>query len=194
MGIQNPHNRKGKRVEKDAYETPAWVTNALFSWLKIPKSSTILEPACGTGQMVSAMKALGYAKVIGTDIAKGRDFLTLRTKANNVITNPPYKDDLPERFARHALDSIVPKGGYVALLTTTHFLGSSGRFEFFNETHRPFHVIFLSDRIRFTVKGKPISGQAYDHCWVIWKKGFTGVGTHSFYCKGDKLPRRKPWK
>lgn len=193
MGIQNPHNRKGKRVDKDAYETPAWVTEALFEKLKLPKTATILEPACGSGLMVNAMKKLGYANVTGQDIQKGKDFLKTSVKAKHVVTNPPYADDLPERFARHALAQI-PAGGYVALLVTLHFLGSSGRFEFFTKTHKPFHVIYMSDRIRFSVKGVPISGQAYDHCWVIWKKGFKGETTCSWYCKQDKKPRRKTWK
>ena len=196
MGIQNPHNRKGKRVDKDAYETPTWVTEALFKFIKPPLGSRILEPACGTGLMVRALRKLGFKNIIGRDIAahKNQDFLLYKGKADHVITNPPYKDELPERFARHALDNIVPKGGFVALLVTTHFLGSAGRYEFFNETHKPFVIIYLSDRIRFLVNGEPISGQAYDHCWVVWKKGFKGETVNYWYCKEDKAPRRKLWR
>jgi hypothetical protein len=191
MGIQNPHNRKGIRIDKDAYETPEWVTKGLMEYLALPKNIEILEPACASGLMVKAMRDLGYRSVTGQDLSKGQDFLRRTKKARNIITNPPYKDDLPERFARHALDNLVPKGGYVALLLTLHFLGSNGRFIFFSETHKPFHIIYMSDRIRFLVKGKPISGQAYDHCWVIWKKGFTGETTSSWYCRDVAKARRK---
>src|SRR6516162_182768 len=61
------------RIERDAYQTPEWVTLALVP--HIPKRvNAILEPAAGEGKMARALENAGY-KVFATDIDRGEDFL-----------------------------------------------------------------------------------------------------------------------
>jgi SAM-dependent methyltransferase len=57
----------------DQYETPEWVTLALIPHL--PEfMGKILEPACGSGKMVAALRQAGF-DVVGSDITQGLDFL-----------------------------------------------------------------------------------------------------------------------
>jgi hypothetical protein len=76
-----------ERKDRDAYFTPAWVTEALLPHL--PACRVIWEPACGTGQMVGVLS--GIAKVIATDIETGQDFLRAESfDGDAIVTNPPY--------------------------------------------------------------------------------------------------------
>jgi hypothetical protein len=61
------------RQERDFYESPAWIVEALLPHLpRQPKR--FWEPAAGNGAIVNAVKAEGYS-VIGTDLESGTDFL-----------------------------------------------------------------------------------------------------------------------
>ena len=61
-----------ERQERDLYETPAWVTEALLPHL--PECRTIWEPAAGSGKMSRVLE--GFAgTVISSDLAGGQDFL-----------------------------------------------------------------------------------------------------------------------
>jgi hypothetical protein len=76
-----------ERKDRDAYFTPAWVTEALLPHLLACR--VIWEPACGTGQMVGVFS--GIAKVIATDIETGQDFLRAESfDGDAIVTNPPY--------------------------------------------------------------------------------------------------------
>jgi hypothetical protein len=79
-----------ERKERDLYETPAWVTDAVIPHLPAGEWG-IWEPAAGSGKMVKALCLRGYS-VTGTDIDEGKDFL-LSEKPSHVyaiVTNPPY--------------------------------------------------------------------------------------------------------
>ena len=78
-----------ERKERNLYETPAWVTEALLPHL--PECRTIWEPAAGSGKMSRVLE--GFAgTVISSDIAEGQDFLAADGfDADAIITNPPYE-------------------------------------------------------------------------------------------------------
>ena len=57
------------RKERDLYETPAWVTEALLPHLR--PCRLIWEPACGSGKMVVVLESFADS-VIGTDIETGQ--------------------------------------------------------------------------------------------------------------------------
>src|SRR5688572_11646818 len=81
-----------ERKERDLYETPAWVTEALLPHL--PKfDGSVWEPAAASGKMVRPLESAGY-EVLATDIDQGQDFLTYIPMVEGcraVITNPPYE-------------------------------------------------------------------------------------------------------
>ncbi len=65
-----------ERKERDLYETPEWVTEALLP--HIPYPLEIWEPACASGKMV---RVLGRRhRVVATDISDtpSIDFLTVK--------------------------------------------------------------------------------------------------------------------
>ena len=105
-----------ERKERDLYETPAWVTEALLPHL--PECRTIWEPAAGSGKMSRVLK--GFAgTVISSDIAEGQDFLAADGfDGDAIITNPPY--ELAPEFIERAL-SLTASDGLVAMLLRTDF-------------------------------------------------------------------------
>jgi hypothetical protein len=86
--------------QRDNYETPTWVTQALAPHLPVI-GGQIWEPAAGNGQMVAALTGMGF-DVFGTDIVDGVDFLDCVPRScAAVITNPP---SLAKAFIERALD------------------------------------------------------------------------------------------
>lgn len=160
----NISTSNGTRDPVDRYETPTSVTEALLRRVSLPLD--VREPACGTGRIARVLAAGGH-RVDATDLVEdGVDFLDERAKSDAVVTNPPYRDGLALAFLRKALE--VTDDGPVALLVRLGFLGTQGRGQFLAE-HRPSGVIVISRRILFyKADGTRISGQAHDHCWVLW--------------------------
>jgi hypothetical protein len=106
-----------KRKERELYETPEWVTEALLPHL--PASCQIVwEPAAGSGRMSRVLE--GFAgTVISSDIADGQDFLAAQgLDGDAIVTNPPYAQ--ATEFIEHAL-SLTASSGVVAMLLRTDF-------------------------------------------------------------------------
>ena len=98
------------RLERDSYETPAWVTHALIPDLpRMPR--LVWECAAGSGNIVRVLKQV--APVIGTDIESGADFLSRDCRmpegCTGIVSNPPYKH--AAEFVDHALAFMEPVGG-----------------------------------------------------------------------------------
>ncbi|WP_409560234.1 hypothetical protein [Hyphomicrobium sp. MC8b] len=180
-----------ERVERDAYNTPRWVTGAMLKEVLGPRfwsGSTVWEPAAGTGQMVAEMQAHGL-KVIASDIhvpednnlfAPDRmlvgDFLGqqpfLPFEFDAIITNPPYKDGLAEKFVRRALALTKERRGLVAMLLGVKFDSAKTRADIFDEHPAWGMKITLVDRIwwfepKLDANGK-VNGPSEDHAWFIW--------------------------
>ncbi len=172
----------GTRDPVDRYETPDSVTRALARRVSLPHN--IREPACGTGRMVRTLAGLGHC-VDATDIVEdGVDFLEDDMPASAVVTNPPYRDRLAERFVRHALDVC---DGPVAMLLRLGFLTSQGRHRRLLGDRPPARLIIISRRILFfKADGSRISGQVHDHAWMVWN---VPVGPRAVDVVGpDELP------
>lgn len=158
--------RSTRREKHDAYETPYETTEALLRHVRF--DGRILEPAAGTGKIARVLRRHGYA-VDTADVQRGRDFLKRRAACDNVVTNPPYHDDMPERFVRHALSLVGPRG-QVAMLLKPGFLWSTGRSAWL-AANPPKLLIVVANRIKFThPNGRPIKGQFFDHWWLVWDK------------------------
>lgn len=154
---------KSKRRKLDDYETPENVTRALIKNACL--SEPFLEPAAGSGRMAKVLRSIG--RVTTADLKRGQDFLK-RTKTwpGSIVTNPPYRDDLPEAFARRALSLA---DGNVALLVEGKWLWGSKRANGLFKDNKPSLIIVLASRIYFHQgSGKPIPSQFFSHCWVVW--------------------------
>jgi hypothetical protein len=77
----------------DFFPTPRWATFALIENEKF--DGEIWECACGNGTMSRVLEETGQP-VRSTDLydrgfgKSGVDFLTSRSEADNIVTNPPY--------------------------------------------------------------------------------------------------------
>lgn len=168
---------KVKRRKLDDYETPNENTRQLLKHVKF--SGPIFEPACGSGRMMRELRSLTGLKVTGSDIKHGADFLK-RTKTfpGDIVTNPPYRDGLAERFARHALKIA---DGRVCMLMQSGFLWGGKRGSGLYTEHKPEAVLIIPERIYFLVNGKPIESQFFSHAWICWparkKRAWGGYDT-----------------
>lgn len=169
-----------KRRKLDDYETPSDVTERLLRFFPLPSDETILEPAAGSGFMVRALRADGH-KVIGLDIKHGSDFLA-RTKKwkGPLVTNPPYRDGLAERFVRHALKLA---DGPVCMLMQSGFVWGDKRASGLFDECPPAVVIVIPERIYFLVNGKPIKSQFFSHAWLCWPRRELRSVRENYDCK-----------
>ena len=158
-----------ERKERDLYETPEWVTEALLPHLPAHEGF-VWEPACGSGKMSKVLKK--RFAVISSDIAPNypgahtQDFITIGEYSHPgcaaVITNPPY--DLAVDFIKTALN--MPEKPTVAMLLRTDFDHAKSREILFGRNRQFMRKIVLTKRIRWfeDSKGSP----SFNHAWFIW--------------------------
>jgi hypothetical protein len=166
-----------QRKERDNYETPEWVTEALLPHLP-DRSISVWEPACGSGKMVAVLKKY-FVNVSGTDIANDEfyDFLMCSgTAADAIITNPPYA--LATLFVNHAINLMRERRGMVAMLLRTDFDHASGRKKLFSDSPCFAKKVVLTKRIRWfeNSKGSP----SFNHAWFIWSWIHSGPPTLAY--------------
>ncbi len=157
----------GKRRLLDDYETPPEPTKALSPFLSL--RGPLLEPCAGSGRMVKALKAtFPGVQIESGDIKRGRDFMK-RTAPfkGHCFTNPPYKNGQAEAIARQALKLA---SGKVGMLMQLDWLTGSRRAKgIFLAGLKPELIVVIPWRIIFIDgAGKKISGQFFNHCWVVW--------------------------
>jgi hypothetical protein len=162
--VKQRGEKKSKRRRLDDYETPEDATRTLTRLIKF--KGPILEPACGSGRMSRELRARTGRQVFGFDIKKGHDFRK-RTKVwkGDTVTNPPYRDDLAEIFARQALKLT---DGRVCMLFEGKFLWGGKRAAGLYAENKPDHIIIIPERIYFYEAGKQITSQFFNHAWVCW--------------------------
>lgn len=164
-----------ERKERDLYETPAWVTEALVERLPFLNGGPVWEPAAGGGKMVAALRGRGL-EVVGTDIADGLDFLEadrLPLNCKAIITNPPYV--LAREFIDHALRLFTGSRGVVAMLLRTDFDHAKTREDLFRDHSAFAKKLVLTRRIKWfeDSKGQP----SFNHAWFIWNWKHDGPPT-----------------
>jgi hypothetical protein len=179
------------RHEREFYQTPSWVTLALFKhWIPVCPS-TVWEPAAGAGKMVEALMDMGFP-VFATDIEPqttacdyvdiGRhNFLTEPTPREvmehgvSIITNPPFS--LADEFIIRALELVEVWNGSVALLLPSDWDHAPGRGKAkvrARLTEHPMHAmqIKLRKRIRW-IEGTKVHPRSW-HSWHVWDTRHVG--------------------
>ena len=153
------------RKTLDAYQTPAWVTEALLPHL--PACRVIWEPAAGSGKMVRALEAAGY-RVHATDIEGGNDFLAgpIERFAGAIVTNPLYARAVD--FIERALAA----ADVVAMLLRTDFDHAKSRQHLFQHSACAKKLV-LTTRIKWfeDSKGQP----SFNHAWFVWDRNHAGL-------------------
>lgn len=163
------------RQERDLYETPEWVTEALLPHLP-RRLGDVWEPAAGRLKMVNVLAR--HMRVYPSDICcsdgsfDGVDFLAQQTdrsgNADAIITNPPY--ELATEFCNHALRLMEPAAGMVAMLLRTDFDHAKSRSHLFRDCPAFTKKIVLMKRICWFVEdnGKPKASPSFNHAWYVW--------------------------
>ena len=165
-----------ERKERDLYETPAWVTEAVLPHLPFVYQGRVWEPACGSGKMLKVLHDRCGEYVCGTDIVEGTDFLACH-KAHDVsgiVTNPPYVH--AQQFCEKAITLMEPVSGFAAMLLRTDFDHAKTRQHLFK---RPFSKkVVLTKRIKWfeDSKGQP----SFNHAWFIWDWKHQGAPTLAY--------------
>jgi hypothetical protein len=124
---KNYANRKPKehRPESDYYPTPQSLVWCLLD--QEPElfdySLDIIDPACGEGAIIKALKQHGFENVYGDDLSMGRDFLTnhYQGQYEQAMMNPPFS--LFDEFIFKAKEEFP----VFASIIKTNFFGAMGR-------------------------------------------------------------------
>lgn len=170
-----------ERIEADYYPTPAWVIAALAEHVNL-NGLSVWEPACGKGQMVSALASAG-ATFIATDLHshgfedQSAEFdFTEQNPApvwageyQAIITNPPYgpQGRTAVSFIEKGLDRL-PVGGFLALLLPVDFDSAKTRARFFGDCPDFAAKIVLRRRIAWFEPQPGQAGPSANHAWFIW--------------------------
>lgn len=168
------------RNKNDFYPTAPVATRTLLRNYDVPKS--IWEPASGRGWISRELVKNGH-EVIATDLYEyekpfvetnfGIDFLQApRYNAEGLVTNPPFKQNLPEKLIRRALNPLDLDYGFVAIFARLTFMESSKRYSLFTD-HPPTKILVFSERVNCDEKmfneGRELGGMVA-YAWYIWDK------------------------
>lgn len=182
-----------KRNENEYYPTPAIATLSLLKNTYIPQ--TVWEPAAGRGHISKELQRSGRT-VYSSDLFEyndpfvaidvDKDFLTCELpEAEALITNPPFKSNLPEKLLRRVLPT--QKYEVVALFCRLTFMESARRFKLFEE-FPPTKVLAFSERVncneKYFDKNHGLGGMVA-YAWFVWDREW------SFH-KGTQLEWIKP--
>lgn len=169
-----------ERKERDLYETPAWVTEAVLPHL--PGARLVWEPACGSGKMADVLAT--QFMIAATDIDKGADFLSPAMppppECDAIVTNPPY--EFATEFIDRALRLMEVVNGSVAMLMRTDFDHAKSRSHLFRNCPAFAKKLVLTKRIMWFepepgAKGKSPS---FNHAWFIWDWKHEGAPTLAY--------------
>jgi len=165
------------READDWYVEPSWVVAKLFA--VEPFEGLIYDPACGGGTIPKAATAAGYEAYGSDRVDRGygiapRDFMTFNHRVPNIVSNPPYGDQLFP-FVQKALAVTTRK---VAIIARLSFLESVERASWWPQT--PLRRVWVSARrVSMPPGRKPeikAKGGSVAYAWFVWEHGYTGKG------------------
>ena len=152
-------------IDNEYYPTPIAIVHDLFDREKF--TGTVWDCAAGDGRILRvARERYPRAKIVGTDISTGTDFLTVEgMTADNIITNPPFT--LKNEFVWRALE-LARKSA--VLLLPIDFL--SGKERFNTVYSRPdFRLTTLWVYVR-AIKFIPDgTNPGFPLAWFVWRRG-----------------------
>ena len=185
-----------ERQAHDFYATPAWPTEVLVRWVRLP--SGIWEPCCGDGSIARVLDAHGR-HVVATDLVdrgygEGRRDFMLETRLPDgvtaIVTNPPYGNLF--EFAVHALELTRPVGGQVALLVN-HQYATGQDASNLCQPNLSAHdtTLALADRIDWSSGiGVPATNRGnHNHCWLVWDWSRPPGPARSLYVRNPEKAR-----
>jgi hypothetical protein len=177
------------RDEHDFYIEPAWVADRLFACEPFAAGATVMDPACGTGNVLRAARAAGF-HAVGIDIVartedplvETQDFMAGPWPArmtpgfqfpDYIVSNPPFR--LAESFVKHALQRATSK---VAMLLPVSWLNGHKRSLWLEQTPLR-RVWIISPRPSMPpgaviLAGEKPGGGKTDFAWFVWHRDYDG--------------------
>lgn len=166
-----------ERKERDLYETPAWVTQAIWDHIPVVNRPYIWEPACGSGKMAHVLNAR-YASDLVTYYNKGvtdTDFLlqeTMPAACTAIITNPPFNREA-EKFIRHGRKLLADNkargyAGFMAMLLPVDFDSGKTRRDMFADSPYFAGKLVLTSRIVWFEREDGTDNPSSNHAWFFW--------------------------
>ena len=132
--VQTDKRQSSTEVSKDLayYPTPKAVIDKMLRSVNFAKHHKVLEPSCGDGRILSAMRENGTSDILGVEVHSGRaaksrakghsvindNFLTLGYKDmfDIIVMNPPFSGKHYLKHMQAAWDALKKDGYIVALL------------------------------------------------------------------------------
>ena len=176
-------NEKAKkrqlRQKNNYYATHPSVTRDLLREEKF--HDKILEPFCGGGTMADVIKQNGYEveayDLVDRGYGKVGDFFTTDypQKKFDIITNPPYDDNLVEIVKR----CLSLCKGKVAILLPIQYLSGKERHSELYSKYPPSRVYIYCERINIAKDGDfekyaDSGANMTIYGWYIWERGHKG--------------------
>jgi hypothetical protein len=149
-----------KVLHADGFQTPPEAILPLLPY--IPEWATVIDPACGKGNIVRAFCSHGY-RASGSDINKGKDFLqkVVTYSTDYIVTNPPYS--IKDAWIEHCYEL----GSPFALLMPLTALEGQRRQACYKKYG--LQVMILPKRISFETPNDKGSSSWFATAWYCWK-------------------------
>jgi hypothetical protein len=176
LSIVGSSRLNGERQKDDFYPTPKFVIEELLKRENF--EGNIWECACGEGDISMVCIDNGYEVISSDLIDRGygfqSDFLTSDLVADNIITNPPYKNSL--EFILKAKKQAKNK---IAFFLKTTWLESRDRYDMFQDTEFPLKSVYqFSKRVSLYKDGQKMKNSGMiAYAWFVWDKSHTGKAT-----------------
>ena len=167
----NGDNIRGDREKDDYYATPESATNALLNVEKF--DGNIWECCCGEGAISDVLLKHGY-NVYSSDLVDrnygdtGVDFLMASKTADNIVTNPPYKNGLD--FIKKANKLSLNK---MAMIFPLRYLEGKARGLYY-DMNPPARIWVFKSRVSMMKGGVEIQASLMAFAWFVWDKKHTG--------------------
>jgi SAM-dependent methyltransferase len=180
-------NVSEEHLRHDYFPTPRQVVDSAISLIAVDRVfSRALDPGAGdTGVWGAAIRAFfPHTHLVGVEIRdvseppvgydewhRATNFLdwTSDQGFDLIAMNPPFKNNLPEKFTQHALRLLRPDGVLVSLQRIGTLAGI-GRYTRLYAHTQPWLVAILVQRPSFTGNGKTDMGQEY--AVFYWRNGY----------------------
>ena len=178
------HSHIFARAENDHYVEPLWCAQRLFAVesFGLP-GARVLDPACGWGRILRAVKDAGYTPIGGDivdrlqrrelglhDVAfSRRDFLTatIPKDITSVVCNSPFKGDLLRRFCERAVETASLRAAMLcrlARIVAAHdWLPKLPLQKIYVMTPRP-----SIPAGKFIANGGKVEGDRQEYCWLLF--------------------------
>lgn len=167
--------------KNDDYYTPDYALEYLLPYIPYKRydKPVILDPACGTGNILRFFERNGYG-VVGGDIKTGQDFLDPMyemPECDIIITNPPFSKK--DAFLRKCYESNKP----FALLLPLSALGGKTRAKMFAKYG--LQLIVPASRVNF-VNDEIEDGKSSSWFHTAWFANFFAVNEQLTFVGLDK--------